>query len=94
MLLLPLIENAITHGPSAGHEGEVSVLVRLDGDRVLITLDNPGAFTGRREGGHGLSMVEKRIELAYRGRASLTVRAEGAHTHTALSLPERPEERA
>jgi two-component system sensor histidine kinase AlgZ len=94
MLLLPLIENAITHGPSAGHEGEVSVLVRLDGDRVLITLDNPGAFGGRREGGHGLSMVEKRIELAYRGRASLTVRAEGARTHTALSLPERPEERA
>lgn len=92
MLLLPLIENAITHGPSAGHEGEVEVSVRLEGDRLFITLDNPGAFAGRREGGHGLSMVEKRLELAYRGRASLTITAEGIRTHTALTLPRRPEE--
>lgn len=87
MLLLPLIENAVTHGPSAGHDGEVMVRVSMRGEGLEVTLDNPGAYTGRREGGQGLSMVEKRLLLAYAGKASLTLRAEGGRTHTALFLP-------
>ncbi|MDB4940982.1 MAG: Autolysin sensor kinase [Labilithrix sp.] len=67
MLLLPLAENAMKHGPLARHRGEVRVAVRLVGELVRIELSNPGAFTGPREGGSGLDIVRRRLALAYGG---------------------------
>jgi two-component system sensor histidine kinase AlgZ len=89
MLLLPLAENAVKHGPAAGHGGAVALDIRVDADaqRVLITIENPGRFTGPRPGGEGLRMVEKRLALAYEGDATLNVAARGEHTVAALSLP-------
>lgn len=87
MLLLPLVENAITHGPAAGHAGEVVLSARRRGDGVVVSIENPGAFTGRREGGRGIEMVEKRSRLAYGERATLSVSAVGERTRAELSLP-------
>jgi LytS/YehU family sensor histidine kinase len=89
MLLLPLAENAVKHGPAAGHGGAVALNIRVDAaaQRVLITIQNPGRFTGPRPGGEGLRMVEKRLALAYEGDATLSVTAQGQHTVAALSLP-------
>jgi two-component system sensor histidine kinase AlgZ len=64
MILLPLAENAMKHGPAAGHRGVVRVAASLDGETLLATIENPGAYTGRREGGEGIAMVESRIALA------------------------------
>jgi two-component system sensor histidine kinase AlgZ len=78
LLLLPLAENAIKHGPAAGHRGPVTLDVTVDapGARIVVTLANPGPWTGHRPGGEGLRMVNKRIELAYApGEAALTIGA-------------------
>lgn len=65
LLLLPLVENAMKHGPGAGHRGTVSLRVALDGDRVVLRLVNPGPYAGLRPGGQGLDTVRRRLRLAY-----------------------------
>ncbi len=90
MLFLPLMENAVTHGPAAGHQGEVVVRVRGEGDGIEVRIVNPGAYAGRREGGQGIAIVERRLALAYEGRATLHLSAEGGNTVTTARLPRRP----
>jgi len=92
LLLLPLAENAIKHGPAAGHRGPVLLTVTTDesAGRLLLTLDNPGPWQGQRPGGEGLRMVTRRLALAYSDQgaeASLTVAGVGARTVAELSLP-------
>ncbi len=87
MLLLPLFENAITHGPGEGHIGEVSLRLEAQGDVVRVTLRNPGAYAGRRQGGEGIGMVERRLSLAYGERASLSIEAYGQETVAVVSFP-------
>lgn len=89
MILLPLAENAFKHGPGAGHRGEVRLEVSLDGSQLRVRLENPGPYRGPRPGSAGLPTVEKRLELAYEGKAQLSIgRApEGERTRVELSLP-------
>ena len=89
MLLLPAVENAIKHGPAAGHGGEVRVEVALAGEGCTVTIRNPGRFTGRRPGGEGVPTIERRLALAYGGGASLTLEADGDATVTTIVLPAR-----
>ncbi|MFT7578793.1 MAG: two-component system sensor histidine kinase AlgZ [Myxococcota bacterium] len=68
MLLLPIIENAMTHGPAAGHRGIVALTASVDGSTIRVTLENPGAAAlGPADRGHGsgLTMVRQRLALAY-----------------------------
>lgn len=90
MLFLPLVENAVTHGPGAGHRGEVAVRVRDDGARIELRIVNPGAYAGRREGGQGLAVVERRMALAYEGAATLELRPVDGTTITTAVVPRRP----
>ncbi len=90
MLWLPLVENAITHGPAAGHEGEVVLSLRGEGARVIVEIENPGAYAGRREGGQGLAMVERRLAVAYGDDARVELSSEGGRTRAALSVPLAP----
>ncbi len=87
LLLLPVIENAITHGPASDHEGEVSVNVTRHDDAIEIAIENPGPFAGRREGGHGLAMIEKRLTLAFGDRARFTIEGRGSRTLAVVSIP-------
>ena len=74
MLVLPLVENAMKHGPGAGHRGEVSLVVEAsEGERLRLRLVNPGPYTGPREGGQGIDTVERRLALAYGDAASLAM---------------------
>jgi two-component system, LytTR family, sensor histidine kinase AlgZ len=77
MLLLPLAENAMKHGPESGHRGEVIVRSRAREGSVEIELSNPGPFAGRRVGGEGLSHVEERLKLVYDAKASLSIEPAG-----------------
>ena len=90
MLFLPLFENAVTHGPCAGHSGEIVVRVRLETEplHVLrVEIENPGLFGGRREGGEGIAMVEQRLALAYGGRAQLSFGGDRERTMTCVVVP-------
>lgn len=91
MLLFALVENAMTHGPSKGHRGEVRLSVARENELVVVRITNPGPFGGRRVGSHGLPTVERRLALAYDGRATLRVSGEdgaaGPRTIAVVELP-------
>ncbi|MDI1475999.1 histidine kinase [Polyangium sp. y55x31] len=88
LVLLPLAENAMKHGPGAGHEGEVRLVIRRASGALRITLSNPGAYAGPRPGSDGLPTVERRLALAYERRARLSIRGEEGRTRVDLDLPE------
>jgi hypothetical protein len=89
MILLPLAENAIKHGPASGHRGvvRVAVLEPAGGDRLLVTVENPGPYGGPRPGSEGLPTIERRLELAYGASATLRVSGVGERTRADLQLP-------
>ena len=89
MRLLPLAENAVKHGPAAGHDGMLSFAaeVTADGRRLRIALRNPGRYRGPRAGGTGIEMVERRLALAYEGRAGFQIAAVGDATLAEVTLP-------
>ncbi|MBX7195548.1 MAG: histidine kinase, partial [Sandaracinaceae bacterium] len=87
LLLLPMIENAITHGPGSDHEGEVRIEARRDGDAVRVEVENPGAYAGPREGGRGLAMIRERLAIAFGDRARFDIEARGDRTLARLTLP-------
>jgi hypothetical protein len=93
LLLLPLVENAIKHGPSAGHRGEICLEVRRVEDRVSISLSNPGPYRGPRAGSDGIPTLERRLALAYPERASFRIAGAGARTIAELDLPLHPGDR-
>jgi two-component system, LytTR family, sensor histidine kinase AlgZ len=89
MLLLPLAENAVKHGAAAGHGSSVRLEVEVaapDG-AVVVRIENAGAFAGRRAGGLGLAMVERRLALAYDGRARFRIAAAGVGTVAEVAFP-------
>lgn len=73
MVLLPLAENAMKHGPAAGHGGEVALRIHSEGENIRIVIENPGKYQGPRVGGEGLGIVEKRLRLTYGDRASFAM---------------------
>ncbi|QRK09099.1 histidine kinase [Archangium violaceum] len=87
LVLLPLAENAVKHGPAAGHRGSISLSVQTRGDTLLFSLENPGASKGPREGSSGLPTVERRLALAYAGGASLALDSQEARTRVTVTLP-------
>ena len=92
LLLLPLVENAMKHGPGAGHRGELSLeVVEETSGALCITLRNPGPYGGPRLGGQGVDTVQRRISLAYGGTATLALNQvegpAGPCTEAALVLP-------
>jgi LytS/YehU family sensor histidine kinase len=91
MLLLSLVENAVKHGPAAGHRGRIALSARVEAGRLLIAVTNPGPFRGPRQGGEGLIMIEKRLHLAYAGAAQMRHSSDGRETSASLTLPLRVE---
>lgn len=87
MILLPLTENAVKHGPGAGHRGEVVVRVRESGKNAVFEIDNPGRFTGPRDGGEGLQLVRRRLAHAYGGAARFEITAQGDRTLARVWIP-------
>lgn len=90
MVLLPLVENAMKHGPLARHKGVVRFSVKEGADGAIdVELSNPGVYKGPRAGGSGLPIVEKRLALAYGKAAAFAMVADGDRTRATLRLPRR-----
>lgn len=94
LLLLPLGENAVKHGPAKGHRGTIAVRAEVLGERFVFTLSNPGPFAGRRPGGEGLLTLERRLDLAYGTGGRLAVQGDAATTRVTVEVPLRPPETA
>ncbi|NUP12639.1 MAG: histidine kinase [Polyangiaceae bacterium] len=89
MIVLPLAENAIKHGPAKGYRGVVSVEATRHGDTIEIAIESPGPYAGPREGSDGLPTVERRLRIAYGDLASFHIGPAGARTRVRLVLPIR-----
>jgi len=87
MILLPLAENAVKHGPSAGHRGALRVLVTASADAVIVAVENAGPYRGPRPGSEGLPTIERRLKLAYGDAASLRIGGVGDRTRAEMTLP-------
>ncbi|MBX3226008.1 MAG: histidine kinase [Labilithrix sp.] len=88
MVLLPLVENAMKHGPLKRHKGVVRFVVKeTEGGAIDVEIANPGTYTGPRAGGSGLPIVEKRLALAYGKSARFEIAADGDRTRTSVRLP-------
>lgn len=87
LVLLPLAENAVKHGPAAGHRGRINLSVSVREDALTLRMENPGASRGPREGSAGLPTVERRLALAYGGKARLDLTSEEDRTRVIVTLP-------
>lgn len=87
LVLLPLAENAVKHGPAAGHRGPIHLSLQAQEDSLVFTLDNPGGSRGPRPGSSGLPTVERRLALAYAGSASLVLEGDAHRTRVTVVLP-------
>jgi two-component system sensor histidine kinase AlgZ len=92
LLLQPLLENAIGHGIEPLPEGG-TVLAEgtSDGERITIRISNPVSATAKavRSGNRmALDNIRQRLELAFPGRASVTVDDGGEHYQVTLLFPQ------
>ncbi len=87
LVLLPLFENAIKHGPAAGHDGEVEMQVRAQNGDAVVSIENPGAFGGPRDGAQGLASVERRLVLAYGEDTRAVFASTDTSTRVTVHLP-------
>ena len=88
MCLVSLAENAMKHGPGAGHRGVVQLRLTEAPNAIDFVLENPGPFKGPRQGSQGLPSLQRQLELTFGHRARLTVEAAGAdRTRATLQLP-------
>jgi two-component system sensor histidine kinase AlgZ len=90
LLLQPLLENALRHGDH--QRGPVRLQVERDAarNRVRLEVRSHGAFRGRRDGGIGLELVQRRVELAYGREATFTIETEGDQTVARIDAPCTP----
>lgn len=90
LLLLPLAENAMTHGVGRGGRGRVALTVARSGDGVALTLESPGGPGPLRAAGHGLDVTVRRLALLDpRARVALEgvePGADGAPTRTRVAV--------
>ncbi|MCB0766963.1 MAG: histidine kinase [Flavobacteriales bacterium] len=102
MLLQPLVENAIKHGPDLTNDSvNIQVKASKEGERLwLEVLDNGKGCSdvvhAMKNGGIGLRNVRDRVQLLYGDRASFAIGSpEARGFHVRISLPiERNEEPA
>lgn len=87
LLLLPLAENAVKHGPAAGHRGRVVLTAEARGEVAVVRLENPGPYRGPRPGSDGVPTLQRRLAVAYGGRARLSLHGEGERTVAVAELP-------
>lgn len=90
LILLSIFENALTHGSG---EAATTFEISRTNDVIDLRLWNTGEYAGPRDGGTGIDTTQRRLQLAYRGGASLDLVTEErdgiAGTHARIRIPAR-----
>jgi len=81
LVLVTLVENALKHGPRAGHRGPIAI--RVTPHRLEV--ENPGGYTPTR-GGRGIATLRSRLAIAYGDGARFSIGGTD-RTRAVLELP-------
>jgi LytS/YehU family sensor histidine kinase len=92
LLLLPVVDNAVKHGPAQGYRGAIEVQVEARADQVVLQIANPGPFAGPRPGGEGLRLVQRRLALVHGEAARFAIGGDSERTRAVVTLPVRRQE--
>lgn len=91
LLLQPLVENAVKHGALRGG-GNLTIRTRVEDGQLLLAVEDDGPELGApRDGGRGLSIVRRRLELESLVPDALQLVREGNTTIARVRLPARLE---
>ncbi|MEZ4757567.1 MAG: histidine kinase [Flavobacteriales bacterium] len=84
MLLLPLLENAFKHGEPCDAQLPLHLSITQEGDRMRVTCTNRiGTQAGDRSAPTGNHNLQRRLELLFGTRASVSFRSDADHRYTA-----------
>lgn len=91
-LVQPLLENAIKYGQLTSPKPLIiTVAARIQERKLLLSVENTGSWETRVEPGaslgSGIANLERRLELLYRGAASLSFETSGDHVRAHLVIP-------
>ncbi|MEM9072952.1 MAG: histidine kinase [Myxococcota bacterium] len=87
LVLQPLLENAVSHGALRHKEGgEVAVRITPEGESIRCVVEDDGPGFQGEPFGHGLSLVERRINLE---KGSLDIDSSSTRTRVTVILPRR-----
>lgn len=104
ILLQPLVENALIHGVASFlKNGKISVSAILEGDKVVLLVEDNGVGMGEGEiarltkelgerfeigkKGTGLHSVAYRLKQLFHDQAEFSLKSERHHTQVRISLP-------
>jgi sensor histidine kinase YesM len=76
MIIQPLVENAYKHASTRDGQGVINIVVKIEGNIINFNIDNDfDRLTryDRDEGGLGLSIVRRRLELIYPDKHQLII---------------------
>jgi two-component system, LytTR family, sensor kinase len=74
LILQPIVENALEHGASrAAGRGEVTITANVDGDDLVVTVQDNGPGLSSTDEGVGLRNTKARLDQLYGDAASLTL---------------------
>lgn len=79
LILQPIVENALEHGASrASGQGEVTIDAKVDGDDLVVTVQDNGPGLSSTGEGVGLSNTKARLDQLYGDPGSLTLTSPSA----------------
>ncbi len=91
LIVQPLAENALRHGVAQRLEGgTVSIEVRIDGDELVVAIENPVDGPPKPRSGRpsvGLDNVRRRLEAGYGRVAQLRVGGDSERFRAEIRLP-------
>lgn len=92
LILQPLVENALEHGVGGRGHGRLRLAGRLDGDRLLLEVEDDGAgLEGDAAFGRGLGNTRARLAAQYGEAARLDLLPREAGATARIELPVAPE---
>jgi LytS/YehU family sensor histidine kinase len=89
MLLQPLVENAYKHASTRDGQQVIKMVVKIDGNVINFTIDNEYDSLEKseaEEGGIGLNIVRRRLELIYPGKHQLIISKDERKFKAALTI--------